>query len=323
MRAADFVPGPGLRQVMTAQLGVFTAAQAYAAGHQHEELQRLRKDQVIHSVRRGVYAVRPTYDALDPLGRHRVDTQALLLSIKAPAALSHETGGVWVGLPLLQPTLDLLHLTRPELPASRTEAGVHHHPGSLPPGHVREVDGVRVTSAARTAIDIARTRDFATGLAAVDSALRSGATEDEVREVLFCCASWPGALGASRAVSRADGRAANPGESLSRAVLLEARLDPTDLQVPVRDAGGLVGYADLGWLPRKVLGEFDGRAKYGLAPDSPAEALWREKRREDRLRGLGFEVVRWTWSDLLVPGRVPAMVRAALSRAAEREQPSA
>ena len=200
MRVPSFAPGPGLSACMEAQLGVFSADQAYAAGHNHKEIQRLRDLEFLHSVRRGVYAFRDPYLALPPWQRHRVDTQALLMSITAPAALSHETAAVWAGLELLNPALDLLHLTRPELRASRREAGVHHHPGSLPAGHVQVIDGVRQTTAARTAVDIARTRDFASGLAAVDSARRIGATQTEVLDVLLFCASWPGARGASRAV---------------------------------------------------------------------------------------------------------------------------
>ncbi|MCY7373639.1 MAG: hypothetical protein LH461_08070 [Spirochaetaceae bacterium] len=318
MRENPFSPGPGLAGRMAAQLGTFTAEQAYAAGHNHKEVQLLRAAKILHSVRRGVYALREPYLALGPMEKHRVDTQALLLSVAAPAALSHETAAVWSGLELLTPVLDLLHLTRPELQASRREAGVHHHPGSLPAGHVHEVGGVRQTTAARIAVDIARTRDFPAGLAAVDSARRSGATEEQVRNVLFYCASWPGARGASRAVACGDERSANPGESLSRAVLLDAGLEPSGLQVLVRDSQGFIGYGDFGWLPHRVIGEFDGRSKYGMAPDSPADALWREKRREDRLRALGFEVVRWTWADLLVPSKVPALVREALARATVR-----
>ena len=40
-------------------------------------------------------------------------------------------------------------------------------------------------------------------------------------------------------------------------------------------------------------------------------ALCLEKRREDRLRALGYEVVRWTWADLLNPARFIARLKAA------------
>lgn len=317
-----FDPPPQLAALMTRQLGVFTAEQAYAAGYIHFEIQRLRKRSLL-SVRRGVYAVRASYDGLDPISRHRVDTQAALLVLTSPTTLSHETAAIWSGLELLQPSLDVLHVTRPELRASRLEAGIHHHPGSLPDGHARRLGSVALTDDSRTAVDVARTNDFPCGLAAVDSALRAGTRPSDLREVLFYCASWPGARGASRAVAAGDGRAANPGESWSRAALIAAGLEPTQLQFPVRDSGGLIGYADFAWWPVRVLGEFDGRWKYGTDPASAALAVWREKKREDRLRAQGYEVVRWTWSDLFATDRVPAAVRSALSRAESRQSPGA
>ena len=68
-----------------------------------------------------------------------------------------------------------------------------------------------------------------------------------------------------------------------------------------------------------VLGEFDGRVKYGrlLKPgQSPGDAVFAEKQREDALRDLGFQVVRWTWDDLEAPGQVAERVRRAIARAA-------
>ena len=59
-----------------------------------------------------------------------------------------------------------------------------------------------------------------------------------------------------------------------------------------------------------VVVEFDGKVKY--AAGDP-EVLWDEKRREDRLRRLGYVVVRITWADLERPGAVAAAVRAAPS----------
>jgi len=43
--------------------------------------------------------------------------------------------------------------------------------------------------------------------------------------------------------------------------------------------------------------------------------LWKEKRREDRLRRLGYVVVRLTWADLERPGGVAAAVRRAIKAA--------
>ncbi|MBK8468782.1 MAG: hypothetical protein IPL45_03020 [Actinomycetales bacterium] len=62
-----------------------------------------------------------------------------------------------------------------------------------------------------------------------------------------------------------------------------------------------------------VIVEFDGRVKY-----VNAAVLWDEKRREDALRALGYEVVRVTWADLEHPERVASLIRAARCRAAAR-----
>lgn len=67
-----------------------------------------------------------------------------------------------------------------------------------------------------------------------------------------------------------------------------------------------------------VLGEFDGRVKYGrlLKPgQSPGDAVFAEKQREDALRDLGFQVVRWIWDDLGSPRLVTERVRRAIARA--------
>ena len=56
-----------------------------------------------------------------------------------------------------------------------------------------------------------------------------------------------------------------------------------------------------------MLGEFDGRVKYGrlLRPgQEPGDAVFEEKRREDAIRDEGWGVVRWVWSDLQVPHRL-------------------
>ena len=43
--------------------------------------------------------------------------------------------------------------------------------------------------------------------------------------------------------------------------------------------------------------------------------LWQEKRREDRLRELGYEVVRVVWSDLDSPQELAVRIFRAIERA--------
>ena len=114
-----------------------------------------------------------------------------------------------------------------------------------------------------------------------------------------------------------DGRHESPGETVAGFVLrsLGYLVVP---QVVVPGTGqwtpGGQGYrADFGIVGTTVLIEFDGRVKY-----ASGDALWVEKQREDRIRGIGYEVVRLTWADLRDPERVRGLVDAAIRRAARR-----
>jgi hypothetical protein len=62
---------------------------------------------------------------------------------------------------------------------------------------------------------------------------------------------------------------------------------------------------------------FDGAEKYGrgLAPgESIGDRILREEIREDRIRDLGWNVVRWTWPELEDPIMVAGRIRRALVR---------
>jgi hypothetical protein len=169
------------------------------------------------------------------------------------------------------------------------------------------VEGVRVTGAARTVVDLARTGSFETALCAADHALRHalctaselGSAAADVRPRVR------GRPAAALVAELADGRSMSPGESLSRARMFLLNLPRPDLQVELEDDEGLIGIADFGW--PGVIGEFDGRTKYGVTPGSDpttaAQVLWQEKVREDRIRRQA-RLARWTWSDAMVPSRL-------------------
>ncbi len=90
-------------------------------------------------------------------------------------------------------------------------------------------------------------------------------------------------------------------------------------QQEIFDASGLIGRVDFWWPELRTVGEFDGRVKYGRANPSgrpPEDVLWDEKRREDRLRVAGLNVVRWITQDLRRPADWIARLKAALASAA-------
>ena len=58
---------------------------------------------------------------------------------------------------------------------------------------------------------------------------------------------------------------------------------------------------DFGWPEFRTLGEFDGQAQVpptAAADETIEDAVIREKLREDALRDLGWQVVRWIWAEL-------------------------
>ena len=304
---------PGLQPALVAyaveQRGVFTAAQARAAGHTEKELQRLRSAGDLESVRRGVYADGRAFRDAKPAQRLSFEIAALAVALSAPAVLSHQSAAFEQGLELLEPDHSLLHVTRPTRAGTRKEAGVDHHVAELRDDDIlRPTKAVMpMTSLPRTAMDVARETDrFECALAVFDSALRAGVSRDALARELDLARSWPGARLPSRAVQLADGRAANPGESWSRAVLLSLGHEPQDLQKQLVDAAGLIGYVDFWW--DGVVAEFDGRGKYGVDqatdPMVAGRIVFAEKQREDRIRRLGYGVARWGWAELRRPAEI-------------------
>ena len=82
--------------------------------------------------------------------------------------------------------------------------------------------------------------------------------------------------------------------------------------------GRFVGRSDFGWPDFGVLGEFDGKAKYGELLRRPGQSaeevlIAAENRREDRLRELGWMVIRWMWQDLTRPEALIGGLRRALA----------
>ena len=78
------------------------------------------------------------------------------------------------------------------------------------------------------------------------------------------------------------------------------------------DDEGFVARVDFLWSDFGIVGEADGAGKY-----INRGALVAEKLREDRLRRLGYLMVRWTWDELIhTPWVIRARLEAALARAA-------
>ncbi|MDT0214051.1 hypothetical protein Q9R29_09145 [Rothia sp. ARF10] len=144
--------------------------------------------------------------------------------------------------------------------------------------------------------------------------------EDLVTELDGVPAGARGRARAALVVNLAEAGAMSVGESMSRVQMFRLNIPRPSLQVRVDDADGLVGYCDFGW--EGVMGEFDGRFKYGLTDgagrEQVAEVLWREKRREDRIRARGHRMARWVWADAARPRRMVEILGAQGIRPTQR-----
>lgn len=289
---------------------------AIVTGWSDDELGRLVRAGELERLRRGAY-VNGTLPA-DAGDLHRLLVQATLAGLRRSAVVSHQSAAVLHGLPLWDVPLDRVHVTRPGgwNDVSRV---LRVHVAQLRDDEVVMVDGVEVTSPVRTALDLARSLPLEAAVVALDAALHRRLLQvSDLRARLVDIAGRPGSRSGARAIAFADGRSESVGESRSRVILHRWGLAPSALQFEVlRGDGTRVGRTDFAWEDQRVVGEFDGRIKYGrlLRPgQSAGDAVFDEKRREDLIRDEGWGVLRWVWGELKTPHRFAGRVRRSLER---------
>jgi predicted transcriptional regulator of viral defense system len=295
--------------------GITTTARLRSAGLSTAEVRRLVRRGTLLPVRRGVYAHGLLAAAAgDESGQQLLPVAAALAMTGPRAAGSHYTAAGIYGLPLLGRRPDgIVTVTRsPHDRGSRTgPTGVVVHVAELPAEHVAICRGVRMTSAARTVIDLARTSSFAEGVVITDAALSVQKTaKAELAAVVGHFRRWPGVARARRVLAFSDPRSESVLESVSRVVFHEHGLPAPDLQVWVGDDDLVIGRADFLWRRYRTIGEADGAIKY--ADPSRAAA---QLERVARLRDAGYEVVHFSWAQIVrTPAQVVASVRAAFQR---------
>jgi hypothetical protein len=263
------------------QGGVVTWGQCLNAGLTESQVRTLVRRGSWVDVGDGVLALGPATDLTSAAGR--------LFAVQRRAVISHESAGVLHGVPYVDPpAAGTLTVER----AARGQAGVYV--GALPSAHVTHHEGLPITTPARTLVDLMRTADGRGAAQALADGVRHHHLDvGDVESVLAACPRWPGIRQAREAWTHADARPESPLESRHRVVFRDAGLPEPEMQVGIEDRRGvLVARVDFLFREQRTVVESDGRVKY------VEDELWREKKREDRLRDLGFEVVRATWADL-------------------------
>lgn len=269
--------------------GIFHTRTGLAAiGVTDNEIKRGLRARTLVALGHGAYADAAAYEAMTAEQRHVLSVRAAASACSRPV-VSHQSAAVLHGLSMWNPDLSRVHLSVDSRHHGRRTATLHVHPNRL--GDLVHKDGLTVTSAAKTAVDLARTLPFEAAVCVMDSAL-TRTTRDEVTRVVHASAGLTGISAAKRVVAFADGRAESVGESRSRVYLQRYGFPAPELQIALRNPNTLrVMRPDM--LIGGVILEFDGKVKY-----TSQEALFAEKKREDELTSLGWVVVRWTWGDL-------------------------
>lgn len=270
-----------------------------AAGNSRKELAKLVRRHDLEHLRRGAY-LQPGELELEE--RHRLLLESTMAMGDGNSVVSFGSAAVVHRLPVFPAAISKVHLTRRRSAGGRKGSVVHQHVAELREADVCEVDGLPVTSMARTFVDLARTVPVGQGVAAGDQALRSGMDLSAVSGQLESAKARHGIERARRAASLLDALSESAGESVSRVLMHNAGLPAPELQVQLIDGRGrFIARPDFLWREYGVAGEFDGKIKYQklLRPgETAADVVLREKMREERMRELGLIVIRWIWDEI-------------------------
>jgi hypothetical protein len=203
---------------------------------------------------------------------------------------------------------------------ARRPAQIIHDNRHPPPGirtwadcveadEIAVVDRMRVTTPARTALDLACRYPVDKAVAMIDALAR--ASRVKVADIELLAERYRGRRGIRRArvaLPLVDPGAESPRETWLRLLLIRAGFPPPQTQIPVYDEyGQLAAVLDMGWEHLKLAVEYDG------------DHHWTDRRqfnndiaRQEALTGLGWIDVRVTAED--TEGGVIARVSAAWQR---------
>lgn len=287
---------------LTEQHGLILRRQALAAGATAKEVGELVRRGEWVAVRHGAYTTRAHWEELDAyVGQPRLEVWAAILRMRTPHLISHDSAAYLHGLAILEAKPRLVHITRYGALGGRTRHGVKHHKAPFADEQIVFVDGHPVLDIPRTVADIAREHGTRHGIVAAGSALRMGVTKTALRAAVTPMRNWPYVTQSRKSIELADHRCESPGEDLTKLMLEEVAMGVVHPQFGLRDRERKA------WVDFRVgrhLIEFDGWQKYereeagGYADASPAEVVWREKKRQDWLCGFKLGMSRVVWADL-------------------------
>ncbi len=257
----------------------FTADQAARLGVSRWYLRLLVDRGLVRPVLRGAYVAAQVLDTVD------VRAAALRLLVPATAVVTDETAAWLHGVDVLPPSA--VHAP-PQLRVFSTGGSRIRRPEvasgtrQLSKEDLAEVQGVRVTTPLRTALDLGRgLRRFA-ALAALDGFVRIGVPHDSIRLSVERFRGERGVVQLRWLVPLADGRAESPGESWLRLHWYDAGLARPELQFWVHDEHGVALYRlDIALPECRFAAEYDGKQFHSTEEQRRHDAerrTWLEER---------------------------------------------
>lgn len=203
--------------------------------------------------------------------------------------------------------VEIIHSNRNPL------SGIRVRGDRLSEDEIGVIDGIPVTTPARTALDLGCWFSTGEAVAAIDSLAQ--ATDLKMSDVDLLAQRYPGRRGIARsrtAVRLVDPGAQSPKETWLRLLLVDAGLPRPETQIPVRDDfGNVIAYLDMGWRELKVAVEYDGDHHRS----DRRQFTW-DIRRLEMLERLGWIVIRVVAADQ--PPDILRRVRSAVARRASR-----
>lgn len=193
----------------------------------------------------------------------------------------------------------------------RARPGLLVNRDRLAPGEIQQVKGMHVTTALRTAFDLARRDDLTEAVVAVDALANRGRFSPDL--LLYFAIHYPRARGNARiaeVLTYADRRAGSPMESRLRLLIVRGGLPRPEVQWVVQDERARTAiWLDLAYPTHKIGIEYEGEGH------ASAEMVLRDAGRYTRLVDMGWRIYRYTKYE--VYGE-PARIVAELTRARQR-----
>ncbi|MGY1642746.1 DUF559 domain-containing protein [Geodermatophilus sp. SYSU D00703] len=237
---------------------------------------------------------------------HRLRCQGVALLLPPGTAIGGHSAAAWHGAPFAGPHDPVTVLRRGDV-LWKGPRGVRVHRTDLRTADVEYHDGIPVTSARRTAWDLATLESLGTAVAALDAMVRAGALTPSALGALVTSTGRWGASRVRTAVPLVDPRAESAPESRVRVVLVLAGFTPIP-QYEVTTAGEFVARVDLAFPEARLAIEYEGAHHFAEAQ------IVRDDARIRRLEAAGWRVIRLSAVDLRDLDGVVERVRQALAR---------